>query len=57
MTMKEEVEIEVDRKKKKGERGRSNRRGRRRGEVVRGCSGTRKCPRPRGEKKSPGQFE
>lgn len=52
MTTKEDVEIEKNRKKKKREeREWSNRRGRRRGEVVRGCSGARKCPRPRGEKR------
>lgn len=52
MMMKKNVEIEEDRKKKKGEkRGWSNSRGRRRGEVVRGCSDARKCPRPRGEKR------
>lgn len=55
--MKEDVGIEEDRKeeKKKRERekrtGQQERREREGGEVVRGCSGARKCPRPRGEKR------
>lgn len=48
--MEEDVEIEENRKNEE-RKGRDNRRGRRRGESVRGCSGARKCPRPRGEKR------
>lgn len=54
MTMKEDSR---DKKGKKTERERKKRRwGDRReeregGEMVRGCSGARKCPRPRGEKR------
>lgn len=48
--MKKDVEIEENRKNEE-KKGRNNRRGRRRGESVRGCSGARKCPRPRGEKR------
>lgn len=53
MTTKENINIKEDRKKKKKKEKRTedNRRGKRRGEVVRGCSGARKCPRPRGEKR------
>lgn len=52
-TTKEDVEIEKDKKKRDGEkeggRGKKGQRGE--GEVIRGCSGARKCPRPRGEKR------
>lgn len=48
MTTEEDVGVEEDRGKKKE---RTKRRKRGRGEVVRGCSGARKCPRPRGEKR------
>lgn len=54
--MKEDVGIEEDRKEEKKKREKrteqqKRRERERRGEVVRGCSGARKCPRPRGEKR------
>lgn len=52
VTMMEDLEIEKDRKKKRERKeDGTTEEEKRRGEVVRGCSGARKCPRPRGEKR------